>query len=177
MSKKKEYFEYSITIREFVNDYLEVEHDCYGLTHRGLKTFNNPFVFGVSNEFAEKNPDCVFRKEVLVVYDSKKNKGTYLNPHFLRKLTDLETTLATIKVIGKVRIFELKDINEIYEQFKMISLEAEMLNKLYSGYYDVLKYTEKENVIDLIHEISKEEVKNQNIVKINKLSLTKKNFN
>lgn len=120
-SKYRHDFENTITIYEFVNDYLEVNQDCKNLRHIGLKSFNSPYIIGVSNDFAIKNKEYVLRNEILIVADAYNNPAAYINPILLRQITTMEELKHTMSILEKVRLHDLMDIRKLYEQFDFIN--------------------------------------------------------
>lgn len=62
----------SISIGQFVCQYLDIKADCRNLKHQGLKSFGSPLVVGVSNKYADKNPDLVKKGILIIVLDCKK---------------------------------------------------------------------------------------------------------
>jgi len=95
--------EISISIADYVNNYLGISSDCSNLWHQGLKDIGSNFVFGVSNDFANKNPERVYKGELLLVVDTKGNRGTYINPKYLQELIhkdDVEKELSTLRKTG-----------------------------------------------------------------------------
>lgn len=149
---KKRYFdrEDTISMNEFVTRYLGTKHNCANLRHIGLKSFNNPYVVGVSNDFALSNIDYVKRRELLVVLDCNGNPGTYLNPLNLKKLVDLENIKGTLKLLEKIRLHELKKILPLYQQYQKLLSEYLILDKWCSNYYELLELSEKKYVLKKI---------------------------
>ena len=49
----------TITLNDFVNNFLMIECDASNLYHSGLKDLKCQYVVGVSNDFANKNPETV----------------------------------------------------------------------------------------------------------------------
>lgn len=80
----------TISINSFVNKFLNIQTDATNLYHCGLKKLNCPYVIGVSNEFANKNPEYVKLGFLLIVIDAHKNRGTYFNPIYLHKVLEMD---------------------------------------------------------------------------------------
>lgn len=146
----------TISIKDFVNYYLGTEHDCKNLKHRGLKSFNNPYVIGISNDFAAKNPDHVRRNEILVVIDDYGNPGTYINPNLLRKIKTMEECKHLLKLLQKVRIYNLEKINELYTEYMNIKNKILDLEKIYVDGCDLLYVLNKNNILRKIKKYVRE---------------------
>ena len=87
-----------ISISRYVQEYLGIPGNCSKLYHSGLKELGCEFVMGVDNNFANKNPELVHQGYLLLVMDAKHNRGTYINPFYLKKLLhkdDVEKELKT----------------------------------------------------------------------------------
>ena len=155
-SKTANNFYITISIQDFVNYYLGTEHDCKNLKHRGLKSFNNPYVIGISNDFATKNPDYVRRNEILVVIDDYGNPGTYLNPNLLRKIKTMEECKHLLKLLQKVRIYNLEKVNKLYTEYMNIQNKILDLEKIYVDGCDLLYVLNKNNILRKIKKYVRE---------------------
>ena len=80
----------AIMIGDFVNNYLDIEGDCSNLWLSGLKDLNSPFLFGVSNDFANENVKLVRNRTLLLVIDGKGHRGTYVNPNLIKNILDFD---------------------------------------------------------------------------------------
>ncbi len=131
----------TISISDFVTFYLNdgITINCQKLTHRDLKSFNNPYVVTVSYEFASTNRELILTNKIILVTDRYNNIAPYVNPDELRKLEKLEAIDEQIKILKKVRLDQLS---------KLISLWSKM---------QVLLYEKRqiELTIDLLDEINK----------------------
>ena len=56
----------AITLNDFVNNFLMIKSDASNLYHSGLKDLSCPYVVGVSNDFANKNPELVKQGYLLI---------------------------------------------------------------------------------------------------------------
>ena len=128
----------AISIRDYVEHYLGIasipsveiiEHTKYKkgkkvktktttrinydtLWHHGLKEIGSPLVIGVDNEYANKNPDKVYSGELLLVIDSKGNRGTYVNPAYIRQLIESENVEHELKKLRKTGVHQLDELEE-----------------------------------------------------------------
>ena len=100
-------FQDTITINQFVNDFLEIPVDSKNLYHSGLKELGSSYVIGVDNTFANKNPELVYHQFLLIVLDAKYNRGTYINPRYLRKLLEKDNLEKEFKLFNKIRLNDL----------------------------------------------------------------------
>lgn len=136
----------SISIGQFVNQYLEIDADCSNLKHIGLRSFCSPLVIGVSNTYADKNPELVKRGFLLIVLDCKKNKGTYINPIKLRELIDKDLIEDELNELEKIRISNLEELSIHYTKYMKI-LEQYMRLE---NFYNIVKELNKSDNIELI---------------------------
>ena len=146
-SKYKHNFENTITIYEFVNDYLGVNHDCENLKHIGLKSFKSPYIIGVSNDFAIKNKEYVFKNEILIVIDAYNNPAAYINPTLLKQITTMEELKYTMGILEKVRLNDLASIKILYDKFELINKQINQLNTFYLEGNELLKILNKKSIL------------------------------
>lgn len=151
-SKYKHQFQNTITICEFVSEYLETEHDCNNLKHIGLKSFKNPYVIGASNDFAIKNMEYVLRNEILIVVDSANNPAAYVNPLILKHIETMEQLKYTMNILEKIRIHNLSNIKSLYDQFININNRMKIVNKDYLIGNEILRKLNKKYVLNEIKE-------------------------
>lgn len=146
MSHDKRYdkIEDAITIKKFVNNYLGTHDvDCKNLRHIGLKSFGNPLVVGVSNDFADKNPEYVKTGSILIVIDSRGDRGSYINPNLLIKLTDRENVINIEKIIKDAKILDLKELSKFFSKISLLFQELETIER----YENLIKDAGKEDEI------------------------------
>lgn len=148
-----------ISIQNFVRDYLGTEHNCSKLKHQGLKSFDNPYVIGVSNDFALKNFDYVVRNELIIVIDDYGNPGTYINPIIIKKLIELETYKEQLKIISSISCHSFEEATYIYEIFNKLSIDKSCLEKLYGDCYELFYILNKNKLTRNIKKKAKDEAK------------------
>lgn len=129
MSKKEFDRDNCITINQFVNDYLGICTNCEKLRHSGLKDLELPLVVGVSNDFAYLNPEYIYNGYLLIVIDSRNNKGTYINPHILYELAYSEEIFELKKRLEKTRICDLTKIREHYDQIQKTVIKCSQIEE------------------------------------------------
>ncbi len=149
----------TITISDFVKYYLGTDHDCKDLKHKGLKSFNNPYVVGISNEFAVKNPDCIRRQEILVVIDSYGNPGTYINPNLLKNLENMEEYKSVLRILSSIRVESLAEIALLYSEYMKINNKIEELEQQYIDGCDLLNQLQKCSLLKEIRKYAREATK------------------
>ena len=129
----------AISINDFVNNYLNIHTDARDLYHCGLKELMCPYVVGVSNDFANKNPEYVKFGFLLIVIDAHNNRGTYLNPFYLHKILNKEKTEDDLKKIRKRKINNLKNIRSFISEYLILKSMVETNNE----FYNILKSQKK----------------------------------
>ncbi len=156
-------FVQTISISDFVSCYLGTLHDCSQLKHQGLKSFKNPYVVGVSNNFALKNPDCVIRNEILVVIDAFGNPGSYINPDLLKNIETMEECKRVLKLLKQIKIHNFNNLEKVAHLHKLLLIRIEDLEQTYINSCDLLKTLSKEHLlkeiksyVKKIHETSDE---------------------
>jgi hypothetical protein len=113
------------------------------LWHQGLKELGSPFLFGVDNEYANKNPDRVYDGELLLVIDAKGNRGTYVNPTFLRQLIESEDIEKELKKLRKTGVQQLEELEEYIEACAELQLKVDTLAAKNKKLLQLLKETHK----------------------------------
>ena len=120
----------SITIDRYVNEYLGIQGDCSNLFHSGLKDLECEYVMGVDNNFANKNPELVHTGYLLLVRDARNNRGTYINPRYLREYI---TSVADkeLKAFYKKRVQDFKKIDILYNEYQSLVEQVKNNEKFY----------------------------------------------
>lgn len=158
-----------IPIDSFVDYYLGTKHSCSKLKHQGLKSFDNPYVIGVSNDFAFKYPNYIIKQELIVVIDDYGNPGTYINPINIQKIMELETCKEKIKLLEKISCHSFDEALFLYQVWTQLVINIQCLTGLYSGTYELLYMLNKKNLLRKIKKYALEEAKRTlNFSKVNK---------
>lgn len=142
----------TISIKKFVCNYLGADDvDCKNLRHVGLKSFCNPYVVGVSNEFSKKNSDYVKTGKILLVLDSRGDLGSYINPELLIKLSDTDSIEDTRRILQNARIYSLKELSDFYAKMSMLYKDLEMIET----YEQLINDAGKQDAVDKIQKMKK----------------------
>ena len=72
-----------ISIFKFINEYLNIDGDCYRITHQELNELQGALIIKVSNYTVERCPELVANGSVLKVVDSKGKLRAYINPRLI----------------------------------------------------------------------------------------------
>ena len=131
--------EVAISISDFVNNYLGLKADCSHLWHQGLKDLGSSFVFGVDNTFANKNPDLVYKGELLLVVDARGNRGTYINPNFLKELLEKEEVERELSILRRTGVRDLKKLSSYLDECVRLQNKIETNRKFENTLYDAHK--------------------------------------
>lgn len=132
-----------ISMKDFVEYYLGTKHECTKLKHQGLKSFDNPYVIGISNDFALKNPDYIIRNELIVVIDDYGNPGTYINPDNIKKIIELEQNKEKLRILTGIDCHSFEEAALLYDVWSKINEDIIRLEKLYGGIREIFRLTGK----------------------------------
>ncbi len=116
----------AISIKQFLSQYLNVNSSCIKLRHCDLRELHSPLVVGVSNDYADKNPDLVKEGFLIIVLDCKHNRGTYVNPKYLMNMAISKGLREKITEIEKMRSKTFEDFKELFD--KVNELTEELIN-------------------------------------------------
>lgn len=153
--KSKNDFVRTISMCDFVRYYLGTNHECKNLMHKGLKSFDNPYIIGISNDFALKNPDCIIRNEIVVVLDSYGNPGTYINPSILRNIKTMEEYKHVVFLFEKIKVHNIRVARKNRERLKILYNKIESLQQTYDSTCELLSILEKKYIIKEIRKYVK----------------------
>ena len=129
----------SISMTKFVTAFLGYQMDCKTLYHSGLRELNLEYVIGVDNNFANKNPEYVKRGFLLIVIDGKNNRGTYLNPVYIRQYLAKDDVESVYNAFHRLQQIEFEKIQTYYEKYREAQIAYEELKK----FTEILKETHK----------------------------------
>jgi hypothetical protein len=115
------------------------------LWHHGLKEIGSPLVIGVDNEYANKNPDKVYGGELLLVIDAKGNRGTYVNPAFIRQLIESEDIELELKKLRRTGVKQIEDLEEYIRTCLDLQIKYDSTVDQNKKTLDVLRETHKMN--------------------------------
>lgn len=116
--------ENTISIQEYATQYLGFKGNYETLLHCGLKELKCPYVVGVDNRFANKNPELVYKGFLLLVLDYKKRRGTYINPIYLRKMITRFDERALL-LLQRQRIHDLEKLQLLFAQYECLKEQVE----------------------------------------------------
>jgi len=133
----------SISIDRYVNEYLGIPGDCSNLLHCGLKDLECEYIMGVDNNFANKNPELVHQGYLLLVIDSHNNRGTYINPFYLKKYIS-KNAEKSLESFYKKRACALEKLDSYYREYVMALGEVQSNEKFYS----LIKEARKKRQLD-----------------------------
>lgn len=138
-------YEYSITISEFVINYLNEEtiESLDNLTHKQFKnlTKDNPLVIGIFN--GDVDLDEVMKQDYIIVKDCFGNLATYLNPEKLRDFTRLEIVEKQYEELQEKRRLWCKHVIEHYKKYCIEYQEYMYLSHKCEIYEEILRKLNK----------------------------------
>jgi hypothetical protein len=163
--KKYDKVKDAISIREFLSRYLGIESTCIKLRHCDLKEFRSPLVVGVSNDYADKNPDLVKEGFLILVLDCKNNRGTYVNPKFLKTLVASKGIRQKIEELEKIRSKTFEDFKVLFDKTNELTDELVGLGR-FDSYESDLEELELMGKADALEELQEFEEKWNELVRI-----------
>ena len=150
--KKYDSVKDAISIRTFLSQYLGIESSCIKLRHCDLKGFHSPLVVGVSNEYADKNPDLVKEGFLIIVLDCKNNRGTYINPRFLKTLVASKDIRERIEELESIKSKTFEDFKVLFDKTNELTDELVRLGRFdcYESDIEELELMGKKGALDNI---------------------------
>lgn len=139
--------EHTISMQEYAKHYLGLPGNYETLLHCGLKTLHCPYVVGVDNRFANKNPELVYQGFLLLVLDYKQRRGTYINPIYLKRMIT-KSDEKTWKALEKQHVYDLQKLQLYYKKYQLAK-EQILRNQ---AFMDLLKDLHKTKKIEEIKE-------------------------
>ena len=132
---------HAIKMEDFVTNYLNdgILLKCRRLTHKDLKSFNNPYVLSVSYEFASSNVELILTNKIILVADCYGNIAPYINPKELKRIQNLDNIDEQIKKLKKLRINQLTHLMKLWSDMQLLLFEKKII----------------EDTISLLEEINK----------------------
>ena len=97
------------------------------LTHKTFKRFNNPYSIPISFDYADDNPELVYTGKLLMVRDSHKNLGCYINPNELKKASQYYDIKNHLKNKRLTSLEQLRDYLPDYLLLKEIEPTLQIL--------------------------------------------------
>ena len=144
----------TISIKQFLFQYLNINSSCIRLRHCDLKQFESPLVVTVSNDYADKNPDLIKEGFLILVLDCKKDKATFINPKCIRTLVQARTIRERLLELEKTKVYTFEDYKVLFDLAN--ELEDEFSKLFRAEYYESdmqeLEIMGKLGVIDKIKE-------------------------
>ena len=119
----------TLKMEDFIVNYLNDGNyvKCSRLTHRQLKSFNNPYVLALSFEFVATNAELVLANKILLVMDCYGHIAPYLNPHILKKIESLGSIEKQIIELKKIRINKLSELVSIWGKMQVLLYEKDQI--------------------------------------------------
>ncbi len=142
----------TIKMEDFVVHYLndDVLIRCRKLTHKDLKSFNNPYVVTVSYEFASTNIELVLTNKIILVVDRLGHIAPYINPNELKKIKSLGIIDEQIAKLKKIRINQLSKLISLWSEMQMLLYERKKIE----GTIELLREIKKQSSIEQLGGIS-----------------------
>ena len=138
----------TIKMEDFVIHYLndDVLIKCRKLTHKDLKSFNNPYVVTVSYEFASANMELILTNKIILVIDRLGHVAPYINPNELKKIQNLDVVDEQIAKLKKVRINQLKKLISLWSDMQMLLYEKRSIEATISLLEEIKKQSRIEQL-------------------------------
>ena len=146
----------TITINDYVNNFLNIKSDASNLMHCGLKDLKCPYVVGISNDFANKNPELVKQGFLLIVTDCRRKRGTYINPVYLRKILEKSDVEREFELFSRQRLHDLEKITSYYSEYLLLKEKVEV-NQTFYNLLEEQNKVKKLNAIRKYEEMGEDE--------------------
>ena len=138
----------AIKMENFVTNYLNdgVLIKCRRLTHKDLKSFNNPYVVTVSYEFASSNIELVLTNKIILVIDCYGHIAPYINPKELKRIQNLGCIDEQILKLKKVKINQLSKLISLWSEMQLLLFERKVIEDTISLLEEINKKSKVEQL-------------------------------
>ena len=142
---KLDRYKNSITMDEFITYYLNdgMKLKCK-LSHKDLKSFNNPYLIGISYEFASANIELVLTNKIVLVIDKYNHVAPYINPLELKKIEQYRELTKQLKYLSgenlkdQLLAYQLSEIEKTIQILRLINKES-YIDEFIEGDEDYVK--------------------------------------
>ena len=137
--------ENTISMQEYTKHYLGLPGNYETLLHCGLKVLRCPYVIGVDNRFANKNPELVYQGFLLLVLDFKQRRGTYINPIYLKQMIASQEE-ESLQKLEKQHVNDLQQLQLYFLKYQTV--REQILKK--QAFMNLLRYLHKNKKVEEI---------------------------